>query len=100
MTKCSIFPDFIDEIGCFGMYLGRRCSCFWVKVRRNDAILRRSGCMNRCGRAAMGLFSEEVTRGFYNFRREIGHISQRVYVAVWENTGKQALRLGLLVEQG
>ena len=56
--------------------------------------------MNRFGRAAMGLFSEEVTRGFYNFRREIGHISQRVYVAVWENTGKQALRLGLLAEQG
>ena len=38
--------------------------------------------MNRCRMAAMGLFSEEVTQGFYNFRREIGHISQRVYVAV------------------
>ena len=48
----------------------------------------------------MGLSAGENARGFYNFRREIGHISQRVYVAVWENTGKQALRLGLLVEQG
>ena len=52
--------------------------------------------MNRFGRAAMGLFSEEVTRGFYNFRREIGHISERVYMGVREKTCKQALRLGLL----
>ena len=37
--KNGIFADFIDEIGCFGMCLGGRCSCFWVKVRRNDAIL-------------------------------------------------------------
>ncbi len=33
------FANFIDEIGYFGMCLGGRCSCFWVKVRRNDAIL-------------------------------------------------------------
>ena len=56
--------------------------------------------MNRCRMAAMWLFSEEVTRGFYNFRREIGHIPQRVYMGVRENTRKQALRLGLLAEQG
>ena len=36
-AKC--FADFIDEIGYFSMYPGRRCGCFWVKLRRNDAIL-------------------------------------------------------------
>ena len=54
--------------------------------------------MNRCGRAAMGLFSEEVTQGFYNFRREIGHISQRVYVAVWGKYRKSK-PLGLVFGQ-
>ena len=39
MKKCGIFADFIDDIGYFSMYLGRRYSCFWVKLRRNDAIL-------------------------------------------------------------
>ena len=43
---------------------------------------------------------DEVVRKWCDFRREMGHISQRVYVAVWENIGKQALRLGLLAEQG
>ena len=36
-AKC--FANFIDEIGYYGMYLGGRCGCFWVKLRRNDAIL-------------------------------------------------------------
>ena len=48
----------------------------------------------------MGLSAGENARGLCDFRRNIGNIPQRVYVAVWENTGKQALRLGLLVEQG
>ena len=37
--SAGCFANFIDEIGYFGMYLGRRCSCFWVKLRRNDSIL-------------------------------------------------------------
>ena len=49
--------------------------------------------MNRCGRAAMGLFSEEVTRGFYNFRREIGHIPQRVYMGVRKKHANKPLGL-------
>ena len=48
----------------------------------------------------MGLLASESAREFYDYRRNIGHIPLRVYVAVWENTGKQALRLGLLAEQG
>ena len=30
--KNGIFPDFIDEIGCFGIYLGRRCGCLWARL--------------------------------------------------------------------
>ena len=36
----------------------------------------------------MGLLASESARGFYDYRRKIGHIPLRVYVAVWENTGK------------
>ena len=36
----------------------------------------------------MGLMAGESARGFYDYRRNIGHIPLRVYVAVWENTGK------------
>jgi len=36
----------------------------------------------------MGLLASESARGFYDYRRNIGHIPLRVYVAVWENTGK------------
>ena len=32
MKKCGIFADFIDDIGYFGMYLGRGCSCFWTRL--------------------------------------------------------------------
>ena len=48
----------------------------------------------------MGLVAGENARGLCDFRRNIGHIPQRVYMGVRENTRKQALRLGLLVEQG
>ena len=48
----------------------------------------------------MGLSAGENARGLWDFRRNIGHIPQRVYMGVRENTRKQALRLGLLVEQG
>ena len=48
----------------------------------------------------MGLSAGENARGLCDFRRNIGHIPQRVYMGVRENTRKQALRLGLLVEQG
>ena len=30
--KNGIFPYFIDEIGCLGMYLGRRCGCLWARL--------------------------------------------------------------------
>ena len=30
--KNGIFADFIDEIGCFGMCLGRRCGCLWARL--------------------------------------------------------------------
>ena len=30
--KNGIFADFIDDIGYFGMYLGRECSCFWTRL--------------------------------------------------------------------
>ncbi|EEX72593.1 hypothetical protein GCWU000325_00536 [Alloprevotella tannerae ATCC 51259] len=33
MKKCGIFADFIDDIGYFGMYLGRGCSCFWTRMQ-------------------------------------------------------------------
>ena len=36
--------------------------------------------MNRCGVAAMRLFIGEVARGLCDFKREIGHIPQRVYM--------------------
>ena len=48
----------------------------------------------------MGLSAGENARGLCDFRRNIGHIPLRVYMGVWEKTCKQALRLGLLVEQG
>ena len=48
----------------------------------------------------MGLSAGENARGLCDFKREIGHIPLRVYMGVRENTRKQALRLGLLVEQG
>ena len=56
--------------------------------------------MNRCRMAAMWLFIGQVARALYDFKRNIGHIPQRVYMGVRENTRKQALRLGLLAEQG
>ena len=37
--KNGIFPYFIDEIGCLGMYLGRGCSCFWTRLGRYYMIL-------------------------------------------------------------
>ena len=48
----------------------------------------------------MGLSAGENARGLCDFRRNIGHIPLRVYMGVRENTRKQALRLGLLAEQG
>ena len=39
MKKCGIFADFIDDIGYFGMYLGRGCSCFWTRLGRYYMIL-------------------------------------------------------------
>ena len=47
----------------------------------------------------MRLFAGKIVQSFCDFRRNIGHISQRVYMGVRENTRKQALRLGLLVGQ-
>ena len=41
---------------------------------------------------------DEVVRKWCDFRREMGHISQRVYVAVWENTDKSK-PLGLVFWQ-
>ena len=32
--KMRYFADFIDDIGHFGMYLGRGCSCFWTRLGR------------------------------------------------------------------
>ena len=37
--KNGIFPYFIDDIGYFGMYLGRGCSCFWTRLGRYYMIL-------------------------------------------------------------
>ena len=36
-AKC--FADFIDEIGYFSMYLGRRYGCFWARLGRYHMIL-------------------------------------------------------------
>ena len=36
-AKC--FADFIDEIGYFSMYLGRRCGCFWARLHEYHMIL-------------------------------------------------------------
>ena len=36
-AKC--FADFIDEIGYFSMYLGRRCGCFWARLHGYHMIL-------------------------------------------------------------
>ena len=47
----------------------------------------------------MGLSAGENARGFYDYRRNIGHIPLRVYVAVRKNVQKQALRLGPLAGQ-
>ena len=30
--KMRYFADFIDDIGYFGMYLGRRCGCLWARL--------------------------------------------------------------------
>ena len=37
--KNGIFADFIDEIGYFSMYLGRRCGCFWARLHGYHMIL-------------------------------------------------------------
>ena len=37
--KNGIFPYFIDEIGCFGIYLGRRCGCLWARLGMYYMIL-------------------------------------------------------------
>ena len=48
----------------------------------------------------MRLFAGKIVQSFCGFRRRIAHVPLRVYMGVRENTRKQALRLGLLVEQG
>ena len=50
--------------------------------------------------AVMRLFAGEFMLYYCDFRWTTGHILQRIYMGVWEKTCKQALRLGLLVEQG
>ena len=47
----------------------------------------------------MWLFAGKIVQSFCDFRRNIGHIPQRVYMGVRENTRKQALRLGPLAGQ-
>ena len=37
--KNGIFADFIDEIGCFGMFLEWRYGCFWARLGRYHMIL-------------------------------------------------------------
>ena len=71
-SLCSVFVDLFDEIGD-SWYI------HW---------------------AVMRLFAGKIVQSFCDFRRNIGHIPLRVYMGVRENTRKQALRLGLLVEQG
>ena len=36
-AKC--FPDFIDEIGYFGMYLEWKYGCFWARLGRYYMVL-------------------------------------------------------------
>ena len=48
----------------------------------------------------MRLFAGEFMLYYCDFRWTTGHILQRIYMGVWKKTCKQALRLGLLVEQG
>ena len=43
----------------------------------------------------MGLSAGENARGFYDYRRNIGHIPLRVYVAVWGKY-RQSKPLGLV----
>ena len=69
---CDVFVDLFDEIGHF------------YKVTW----------------AVMGLLAGEFMRYYCDFRWTTGHILQRIYMGVWKKTCKQALRLGLLVEQG
>ena len=71
-SLCSVFVDLFDEIGD-SWYI------HW---------------------AVMRLFAGEFMLYYCDFRWTTGHILQRIYMGVWEKTCKQALRLGLLVEQG
>ena len=48
----------------------------------------------------MGLSAGENARGLCDFRRNIGHIPQRVYMGVRKKHANKPLGFGLLVEQG
>ena len=49
--------------------------------------------MNRCRMAAMWLFIGQVARALYDFKRNIGHIPQRVYMGVRKKHANKPLGL-------
>ena len=49
--------------------------------------------MNRCRMATMWLFIGQVARALYDFKRNIGHIPQRVYMGVRKKHANKPLGL-------